>query len=438
VKPGIGAAPVKPGVDTFAYAPVAIALLPASGAVALSDASRAGARARTTVKRSAGLTRMPPPTLASVEAERSVSIATSLLVVEPPAAPAMVSRVSGTLIATGDVPPSESARQAPAVVAMRGGGAKQRLDDFSGSLRAGRRLPRRKGSRDPGSPGAVVGPGDVAVLQMPNARHDVDGVAERPVLAVTGAPVRVIALGDGGFVTDDLRVHGAWSVPQHTERIAVIGLGEPDPAKPVANAGLWGWHAGMQLPYVGWSSAIGAGCTIRSRGQGIAGHRQRGNAGWVSGAELTRGVSTVTTRFVAPVTTIAVVVDDPAAFGGVRAGQDLVLALTGASRATDASGTNRPPTVLTSEQRNVVVYDVVPQFSPEGVPLEPVTVTVASDDGWSFVGMLASDRLSAEDVVSIITTRGLDAATNPVAQGGQGSSRLRWLGPTRNPSERER
>ncbi len=106
-------------------------------------------------------------------------------------------------------------------------------------------------------------------------------------------------------------------------------------------------------------SAPAARCS--SRGEGIRGHRQRGNAGWVSGAELARGVSTVTTRFARPVTTVAVVLDDPNAFGDVQTGRDLVLALSGAVRATDAQGRNLPPTVLTGELRSVLVYDVVPE-----------------------------------------------------------------------------
>ncbi len=76
VIPTVGAAPVTPAVDSFVYPAQAIALLPASGAVSLADESRAGARTRTTVRGSAGMTRMPPPTLAGVDADRSVSIAT--------------------------------------------------------------------------------------------------------------------------------------------------------------------------------------------------------------------------------------------------------------------------------------------------------------------------------------------------------------------------
>ncbi len=120
VIPTIGEVPAGRIVDTFVYPARAIALLPASGAVSLGDASRAGARTRTTVKGSAGMWRTTPPTLAEVEADRSVSIAAGLVIIEPPATVSMRTRRSGTLIATGDIPPSETARGAPALVASRG------------------------------------------------------------------------------------------------------------------------------------------------------------------------------------------------------------------------------------------------------------------------------------------------------------------------------
>jgi hypothetical protein len=82
--------------------------------------------------------------------------------------------------------------------------------------------------------------------------------------------------------------------------------------------------------------------------------------------------------------------------------------------------------VLSGELCSVLVYDVVPEPRDDA---DAVTVTVASEQGWSLVGVLAAEGLSADAVVSVITTRGLDAATNPVAQSGHGATRLAWLGP---------
>ena len=420
VIPTIGEVPAGRIVDTFVYPARAIALLPASGAVSLGDASRAGARTRTTVKGSAGMWRTTPPTLAEVEADRSVSIAAGLVIIEPPATVSMRTRRSGTLIATGDIPPSETARGAPALVASRGAEGLGDLRAFSDGLRARRRAAR-------GAAGAVLGPGDVVVLALPNARRDVEESTDRPQLGARGNGARVVAVADGGRVLDDQRVTDAWPIAQGTERLVVIGLGSPDDQRPLSSAGLAGWHATMQLPYVGWSTAVGSGCTVQSRGEPIRPHRQRAGAGWVAGAELARGISTVTTRFAAPITTVVIVIDDPNAFGDSGAGRDLILLLAGAERATDASGTPLPPVVLTSEQRNVVAYDLVPERGNERVP---VSVTVSSEEGWSLAGVLGADGLRAEAAIAIVTARGLDAAVDPVASGGRGFTRLEWLGPT--------
>jgi len=428
VVPDIGIPVAAKLVDTFVYPAEAIAVMPAAGAVSLGDASRAGARTRTTVKDSARLWRATPPTLASVEADRSVSIAAGLIVVEPPAATVMTTRRSGTLLPTGDVPPSETARAAPALITRRGGESNTELRAFSAALRARRRMAR-------GSAGATLGPGDVAVLRLPNFRRDVDPGAERPALGVHGPGVRIVAIADGGRVVDDRLVDDVWTVGQGIERLAVIGLGTPDESRPVSSAGLWGWHAGLQLPYVGWSTAVGSGCTVHSRGQGIAAHDQRAGAGWVSGAELARGVSTVTTRFAQPVASVVVVLDDPNAFGGNHDGRDLVLGLSGGARATDAAGALRPPVVLTAEQRNVVAYDIVPEL---GDDRQPVTVTVASEEGFAVAGVLGAEDLTAESAIAVISARGLDAATAPVAVGGSGITRLEWRGPTAPPTEPSR
>ena len=75
-----------------------------------------------------------------VEADRSVSIAAGLVIVEPPATVAMRTGRSGTLIATGDIPPSETGRAAPALVASRAARRQRDLRAFSDGLRARRRV----------------------------------------------------------------------------------------------------------------------------------------------------------------------------------------------------------------------------------------------------------------------------------------------------------
>jgi hypothetical protein len=68
-----------------------------------------------------------------------------------------------------------------------------------------------------------------------------------------------------------------------------------------------------------------------------------------------------------------------------------------------------------------------------------VVVTIASEEGWSLVGVLGSARLTAGGAIAVISARGLDAATQPfaaAAAAGTGLSRLAWLGPTRTDAQR--
>jgi hypothetical protein len=66
-------------------------------------------------------------------------------------------------------------------------------------------------------------------------------------------------------------------------------------------------------------------------------------------------------------------------------------------------------------------------------------VTIATDEGWALVGVMASAQLDAKGAIALISARGLDAALQPFSQGvagGQGSQ-LAWLGPTRTEGERK-
>jgi large repetitive protein len=219
------------------------------------------------------------------------------------------------------------------------------------------------------------------------------------------------------------------------ERIVAVGRGVAKEAPRAA--GLLGWHAGMQLPYAGWSTAVAPGCVVRSSGETLPLHRERLDAGWVTGAELARGVSTVTTTFAEAPRTVVIVLDDPAAFGGTVGGRQLLLGLDGAVRPRDARGRDRPPVLLTMENRSVLAYDVIPQRG------QPVVVTIASEEGWSLVGVLGSAELTAAGAIALISSRGLDAAVRPFAAGPTDPtreaaevSRLTWVGPTRTALQR--
>ncbi len=409
VVPEVGPVPPPEQVDTFVYPPSAVGVLARSG-VARATEPPAG----TTVSDSPRLRRFPAPTLASVQAARSRSVAAQLMLVDAPAAPG---GAAPTLIASGTTPVTAVARGGSAAVAGLGSAGRDRLNGLTASLAAGRRL---AGAAATPTPGAALQAGEIAVLRVPNAVRDVGG-GDRPQLGISGCSVRVVALANGGVVSDDLDVSGdqqTWALPAGCERVAVLALGDGS----AQEAGLAGWHSGMQLPYLGWSTGIGARCTVRSTGQPIAAHRERGQAGWVTGAELARGRSTVATRFSQPVTVVLIALDDPEALGGDVDGRTLVLGLDGAERSRDAAGNEQAPVVLIADNRSLLAYEVQPDGDG------PVTVTVASDRGWSLAGVFATAGISAAAAVAPLAEHGFDAALRPLAPGNGGSARLYWVG----------
>ena len=225
---------------------------------------------------------------------------------------------------------------------------------------------------------------------------------------------------------------GSIEIAVGTERI--VAIGQSMQASAAIDAGLAGWHAGMQMPYAGWASAVAPGCVVRSNGEPLKLHGERLDAGWVGGVELARGVSTVSTTFTeAAQRTVVIVLDDPTAFGDPADGRQLVMGLDGAERAQDAAGNDRPPVLLAMENRSVLAYDIVADRS------KPVVVTVASEAGWSLVGVMGSAQLDATGAVAAISSRGLDAVIRPFAAAPTKdvqASQLAWLGPVRTPVER--
>ena len=421
-----------PGVyDHFIEPPMVIGLL--SGTTANL---RVAAATRTTVKDAARAWRKTPPTLATVEAERSRSIAARLVIAEPPAPS---TGRAGTVVAASSVPLSASARATPALVARPGSPALDRLSAFSSALPVSAGGPRT-GARAQAGPGATLLPGQTVVMRMPNARRDTAFNVQRPQLSVSGAPARVVVLAAGGAVLADRVVGpgqnsagqtGAIEIARGAERIIAVGSALQDDGAP--GAGLAGWYAGVQLPYVGWSTAVAPGCVVRSTLSGLAMHRERADAGWITGAELAAGTTTVTTTFAEFPRTVVIVLDDPAAFGDATAGRQLLLGLDGAVRARGAGGGERDPVLLTMENRSVLAYDIVPGQDV------PVVVTIASEEGWSLVGVMGTTSLDATGAIALIASRGFDAAVRPfsTAAAADSESRLQWSGPTRTAAQRQ-
>jgi hypothetical protein len=260
--------------------------------------------------------------------------------------------------------------------------------------------------------GGGVLAGEVAVLQLPNSRRDAaDG--PRPQLAVAGE-ARIVVLGHGGEVFTDVTRPQNVEIVAGAERIVVVGLGDRE--TDAASGRLAGWHAGQQLAAVGWNVALGSRCVVATEGATLAAQRQRRGAGWARGAELVRGTTTVTTRFTDQPFAVAIVLDQPV---GTETGVGLAMTLGGAQRLTANDGAPFSPTVVVAGMRSVVIYPIVPD--PEG----PVTVTVASEDGWHVVGMMAGTDVDA--VADVIAARGVDGSVRPLTA-GTGTVALTWEG----------
>jgi hypothetical protein len=397
-------------VDTRVHPPVAIAVM--SAPVIAPERPMA----RTTVAAAGQAMVTKPPTLEQVATKVDLAVPAKLHYVAGVAgAVAGRAAANATIVAAGAVPLSRLARGGVAAVSLRGGvaDARDRLKGMTARLGG---APLRGARAVRGS--SDVAAGEIAVLRLPNASRDLDEKGVRPRLAVTGGALRMVALGHGGQVLADEIVgtaaagRTAGTLPRGAERIAVTPAAEQAETRP----GLLGWHAGCALPYIGWSTALASGATVRAEGASIQSGRLRRTAGWVEGAELVAGTSIVVTEFRDRVTVVVVALDDPT---GTSAGRGLSLGLTGAARATDRGGAPRAARGVVRGNRTFLLYEIVPERSA------PVAVTVASQDGWHLAGVMAGTAPIGV-LADLLTTRGLDAIVRPVSAGATGTRTLKW------------
>jgi hypothetical protein len=272
---------------------------------------------------------------------------------------------------------------------------------------------------------------------MPNAMHDAAQSARRPSLVVLQGPARVILLGLGGtLLADTLAIAGSnqakVTLPSGTVHIAALGLGSAQTA-----SGLAGWHTGTQLPYLGWGTAVAAQAVVQSNASGLRGHAQRHLTGWVSGAELSQGECSVSTRFAMAPRCVLIALDDPATQGEAVDQRQLLMGLDGARRTTDAQGQDKAPLLLTQGLRSVLAYEVEPLYDEHEQPL-PCVVNIAAQTGWHLVGVMASASLSPQAALALLAESGFDAALQPSAQVGDGAvaSRIAWQGANRSSAQR--
>jgi hypothetical protein len=390
-----------PAIDYRVLAPRAIALL--SAPISLPERLTAA----TTVSDQPNAPRHPAPTFLSVQAATEIAVPATLRRV------GITGVASGkTVIANGAVPLTRAGRAPAAAVRSRGAtlDGQQRLDALTAALQPG--LSARSALfRASSAAGGALSTGEVAVLKLPNASRDA-AQGQRPSLLVSG-PAHVVVLAHAGDVLAEELNPAQVTMAAGSERIVVLALGDHEAQ--VGSGLLSGWHAGQQLASAGWNTALGSRCLISSEGVTVRPQRQRTEAGWVKGAELVRGTTTVGTRFVDRPHAIAIVLDQPV---GTDDGQGLAMTLAGAQRMTGPDRQPLAPTVVASGARSAVIYAIAPGDGP-------VTVTVASEAAWNLVGVFGGSDVAT--VADTLAERGVDAAVRPIAAGG-GRVSLSWSG----------
>jgi hypothetical protein len=396
---------VKPPVDIRVRPAEAIAIL-------RSEIVRETHAPRTTVREPGDAEIMLAPRLSDIEATMDWAIPAKLLRVSTPAA-----ATDRTLIAGGVVPLTRGGQVGVAAIDGRGAATagKQRLGALTASLAGGG---GGRGARAAAA-AAALSPGEIAVLRMPNARRDVDPDAPRPRLIASGGPARIVALNAAGrIIGDSVAGRSGIVVPRGTDRLAVAALGRREDG--ATAAGLYGWHDAQDLAYVGWSTALFPGGSVRAEGTSIRRDRQRFRAGWIAAADLMADASLIVTRFTAPIASLALLIDDPA---GAAAAQNLSLGLAGADLVTDKAGVQQRPVVLVIGSRSVLIYAIMRRA---GRDENAVQLSIAREEGWRVAGVMASTG-DPDSLADRLLDDGFERAVRPLAEGQKGNVVLSWM-----------
>ncbi len=340
-----------------------------SGRAALGQAREwlaAGGAGRTSVAAYAG-ERVAPPRLGSL----TEGLVGSTL----PAAP-----VAGPVEAAPS--PLDTAVRPPRAIAVlgqgRGLGGSRPMAGLTAALAKGEPLALRFG--------------EILVIEMPNARRDIDASAPRPRLR-TGGSARIAVLGMGGQLLADT-VATELEIPQGAERIAVLNAGAA-----AEQGGLLGWHTGQQLAYVGWGAAPVAGAVLQAPGGGVRLGPRRATAAWIDAPALTAAAPIVETRFNAAPLAVAVGLDQAEAAGEPH----FELLVSGASRE------GKEPIAVETGARIYLVYALKPDAGAEAV-----TLTAARLPGWSVGAVLASTGAEAKELAAQLPEQAPDALLQPL------------------------
>ena len=183
------------------------------------------------------------------------------------------------------------------------------------------------------------------------------------------------------------------------------------------------------LPSLGHGCALAAQAVVQVEGR-VRAVRQHGlprESGWLRAADLVEGTALVNTRFASAVTLVIIALDDPS---GNTAKRGLTLALEGAQRASGLDGEPIAPTLVVRGQRVMLLYPLLPSGNGG------VSVSVASEDGWHLVGVMAVlPGADPQAVAEQLAQRGLDLLVRGAVAAGTSLAHLAWLPAQRNGRE---
>jgi hypothetical protein len=123
------------------------------------------------------------------------------------------------------------------------------------------------------------------------------------------------------------------------------------------------------------------------------------------------------TVFTAPVSAVAIVIDDY--LGSDAAGQ-VSMRLLDAARAPDASGEPRPPEVLVDGVRTILIYALGPSLTRRGAR----TGVLVDGCGKGHLGGVIGSATGVDDLAALLASRGVEAAVGQPLVGGPGQRQV--------------
>jgi len=234
-------------------------------------------------------------------------------------------------------------------------------------------------------PGSRLRPGDVVVLNSPDAAIDVH--ENRPSLRVDGT-ARVVVLDSSGFAQQDVVVsNDKLDICKGAALIAIQADGTVDDIVENHGINIIGWHDQSRVARLGQRSALGAACVINTQGQGI-----REPLGWNTAGDIVRNAAVVSTRFDHQVKTIGLVLRQTQLKNLLDTDVDIINATS--------NHTLDQPTVIQIGGRSIVLFEV------QAKDQSPIIIRVNEGGTRQIAGVIASQS-AMNDVADLIADRGL-------------------------------